>query len=298
MKKITLCGFVLLLAMQLRGQASIGTITPHVSAVFDITSDNAGFLAPRMTKVEREAINAPVQGLLVYDTDSKGFFGYTGTKWASLMLAPLWSGEGNDGSANFIGTTDAQALNFTTNNVTALNIATNAQISAGGPDLAGPRVIVKRAADNASYPTVYSEYSGGFGAGSAFPAYFIAANVGSGPVKGNYSFAATEADAFTGNSIAGFSYVDESDGTSGLSFYGGGHPSDGNDRNLERLKITASGNVGIGVASPNAKVEIKDGDMYISDVASGIITRSPNGNCWRTKVNNDGTFSTTTIPCP
>lgn len=293
-----LCGFVLLFAMQSKAQASIGTITPHVSAALDITSENVGFLTPRMTTVERDAIASPVQGLLVYDTDVKGFYGYTGTKWTSVMFAPLWSKEGNDTSGKFIGTTDARSLNFRTNNITSLSIASNAQISAVGPDLTEPRVIVKRAADNASYPTVYSEYSGGFGVGAAFAAYYIAANVGSGSVKGNYSFSATEADALVGNSIAGFSYVEEPDGTLGFSFYGGGHPSDINNRSLERLKITATGNVGIGTVSPKARVEINDGDMYISNVASGVITRSPSGACWRITVNNDGTFTTTTIPCP
>jgi len=297
MRKITLCGLVLLFAMQLRAQAGIGTTAPHASAALDITSQNAGLLTPRMTTTERDAIVSPEQGLLVYDTDAKGFYGYTGTKWTSVMFAPQWSDKGNDITTdNFIGTTDANAVNFRTNNILRMSIATTTQLMVTGPDISLPRLVVERASDNTSHPSVYSEYSGGFGT-TPFPAYYIAANTESGPVKGNYSFSATKADALIGNSIAGFSYVEDTDGTSGLSFYGGGHPSDINDRSLERLKITSVGNVGIGVTNPKTKLEVNNGDMYISNTVSGLVTKSPSGACWRTTVNNDGTFTTTTIPC-
>ncbi len=47
----------------------IGTNTPHASAALDVTSNNSGFLPPRMTLAQRNAIVNPAQGLMVYCTD-------------------------------------------------------------------------------------------------------------------------------------------------------------------------------------------------------------------------------------
>jgi hypothetical protein len=57
-------------------QVGIGTSTPDSSAVLDISSTTKGMLAPRLTTVERMAINAPAESLLVYDTDANAFYYY------------------------------------------------------------------------------------------------------------------------------------------------------------------------------------------------------------------------------
>ncbi len=48
---------------------------------------------------------------------------------------------------------------------------------------------------------------------------------------------------------------------------------------IERMRINAIGNVGIGTSEPNAKLQIEDGDIYIEDVNSGVIMKSPNEQC-------------------
>lgn len=76
--------------------------------------------------------------------------------------------------------------------------------------------------------------------------------------------------------------------------------------NTERLRITAGGNVGIGtpaasVADPNpvkSKVHVAGGDVYIENIGSGVIMKSPDGNCWRMTVSNAGAPIFTTITCP
>lgn len=56
------------------------TIAP--TAVLELESTTKGFLAPRMTSAQRIAINAPAEGLLVYQTDgTKGFYSYDGVAW-------------------------------------------------------------------------------------------------------------------------------------------------------------------------------------------------------------------------
>ena len=54
-------------------------------------STTQGFLPPRMTGVQAEAISTPAEGLMVYSTDgsgititSKGWWGYDGATWVQL----------------------------------------------------------------------------------------------------------------------------------------------------------------------------------------------------------------------
>lgn len=66
------------------GNVGIGTITPAASAQLDVSSTTKGFLPPRMTITQRNAIPAPVAGLMVWCTDcgtSGGLYVYNGTSW-------------------------------------------------------------------------------------------------------------------------------------------------------------------------------------------------------------------------
>ena len=51
------------------GQISIGTATPNAKAILDLTSTTLGFLPPRMTESQRNAIQSPPDGLIVFTTD-------------------------------------------------------------------------------------------------------------------------------------------------------------------------------------------------------------------------------------
>ena len=65
----------------------IGTITPDASAALDIKDSAKGFLPPRMTYAQRNAISNPAAGLMIYCTDcgNKGEWqGYNGSAWMSL----------------------------------------------------------------------------------------------------------------------------------------------------------------------------------------------------------------------
>lgn len=84
--------FFFFLAFLGHAQIGIGTVTPNVSSVLDITSTTKGLLAPRMTTAERIAIVTPAESLLVYDTTVKAFYYYnlTTTSWVKIA---------NEGSA-------------------------------------------------------------------------------------------------------------------------------------------------------------------------------------------------------
>jgi len=58
------------------------------------------------------------------------------------------------------------------------------------------------------------------------------------------------------------------------------------------------GKVGIGTSDPKSKLSVKGGDVNILDIGSGIIMKSPNGQCWKVTIDNTGNFVKTSITCP
>lgn len=63
----------------------INTSTPDPSAILDVTSTNQGVLIPRMSRDQRNGIQNPVSGLMIYQTDNTpGFYYYTGSAWTTL----------------------------------------------------------------------------------------------------------------------------------------------------------------------------------------------------------------------
>jgi hypothetical protein len=82
--------FFFLLPFLGNSQIGIGTVTPNASSVLDISSTTQGMLAPRMTTAQRNAITAPADGLMVYDTDLKTFYFYVSTSasWTPVNNTP------------------------------------------------------------------------------------------------------------------------------------------------------------------------------------------------------------------
>jgi hypothetical protein len=70
---------ILLFTISTKAQIGIGTSTPDASAKLDITSATQGFLPPRMTTAQRDAISSPATGLQIYNTDKKAIETFTGT---------------------------------------------------------------------------------------------------------------------------------------------------------------------------------------------------------------------------
>ncbi len=70
----------------LGGSVGIGTITPNTSAALDVTSTTKGFLPPRMTNAQRDAIATPAEGLVISCTDCsiKGLHQYINGAWQAM----------------------------------------------------------------------------------------------------------------------------------------------------------------------------------------------------------------------
>ena len=71
----------------LTDSVGIGTASPNASAKVDITSTTLGFLIPRMTTAQKNAIASPAAGLQVYDTTASALFYYNGVSWVELEAA-------------------------------------------------------------------------------------------------------------------------------------------------------------------------------------------------------------------
>jgi hypothetical protein len=114
--------FILALNLPVYSQVAINNdgSLPDNSAMLDVKSITKGFLAPRMTTVQRTAIAAPAEGLFVYDTDVGSFYFNHAGVWILLLGGTSgWQLNGNGGtnpSFNFVGTTDNNPLIFKVNN--------------------------------------------------------------------------------------------------------------------------------------------------------------------------------------
>lgn len=67
------------------GKIGVGTSTPAESSAIDVNSTTKGFLPPRMTDAQRNAIAAPAQGLLIFNTSDGTFNYYDGSVWVTLV---------------------------------------------------------------------------------------------------------------------------------------------------------------------------------------------------------------------
>lgn len=63
----------------------VGTGSPSTTAQLDVTSSSKGFLMPRMTSEQRQAIVNPAVGLMVYQVNgTAGVYHYNGKQWLNM----------------------------------------------------------------------------------------------------------------------------------------------------------------------------------------------------------------------
>lgn len=67
------------------GKVGIGTASPNPSALLDLSSTTKGFLPPRMTTNQRNAIIGLTAGLVVYNTTINQLEMYNGSAWSPLF---------------------------------------------------------------------------------------------------------------------------------------------------------------------------------------------------------------------
>ena len=69
------------------GKVGIGTGISYASAILEISSTTKGFLPPKMTAAQRNAITSPTSGLMIYNIDSNKLNFYNGAAWEQVTSA-------------------------------------------------------------------------------------------------------------------------------------------------------------------------------------------------------------------
>ena len=82
-------------------------ITPDPSSLLEVRSTTKGVLIPRMNTVQMGLIIAPIQGLMIYNTDTKSFF-YYDIAWKEMAIKDdnVWVKNGNEiynSNTGFVG---------------------------------------------------------------------------------------------------------------------------------------------------------------------------------------------------
>ncbi|UEG49625.1 DUF1566 domain-containing protein [Ferruginibacter lapsinanis] len=80
-------------------KVGIGTSTPNNASILDLTSTNKGFLLPRMTAAQRDAIATPAPGLMIWCKDCGDFgqlLSYNNKRWVTTTNQTPDSGTPTD----------------------------------------------------------------------------------------------------------------------------------------------------------------------------------------------------------
>jgi uncharacterized protein (TIGR02145 family) len=84
-RKVILTALLLfIVATFTQAQVGVGTSSPHASAKLEVSSTTKGFLPPRMTTTERNAITSPATGLVIFNTITNSLETRKSTGWVSL----------------------------------------------------------------------------------------------------------------------------------------------------------------------------------------------------------------------
>ena len=109
-----------LLFVSQSGNVGIGIATPSASAQLQIDSTTKGFLPPRMTTAQKNAIATPATGLIVYDTTLLSLFQYTGAAWTAVggSSLPIKLTSQTILSSSWAATGSYYTSSFTNSNIT------------------------------------------------------------------------------------------------------------------------------------------------------------------------------------
>jgi hypothetical protein len=85
MKKILFTAILTLISIHTAtAQVGIGTTSPDASAQLELQSTAKGFLPPRMTTNERNLIDTPAEGLVIYNATTKRLNLFNATQWTTM----------------------------------------------------------------------------------------------------------------------------------------------------------------------------------------------------------------------
>ncbi len=137
MKSIILISVTLItLSLTSFAQTGIGTTTPDASAVLDVSSVTKGFLPPRMTDIQMDAISSPAEGLIIYciNCTPKGLYLFNGDSFFSMTFGGE-STTGTDTGTTVLDVTGNNGDVWMNRNLGATQVATSSTDAASYGDL-------------------------------------------------------------------------------------------------------------------------------------------------------------------
>lgn len=102
---IILVAGIILSSGFVRAQVGIGIVIPDPSSLLDLYSTEKGLLIPRMTTVQRDLINNPATGLLIYNLTTSDVQMNTGTQGL-----PVWIGMKSQADSSILSVTASEDL--------------------------------------------------------------------------------------------------------------------------------------------------------------------------------------------
>ncbi|WP_373998334.1 beta strand repeat-containing protein [Bdellovibrio bacteriovorus] len=269
------------------GNVGIGTTTPHTTALLDLSSAAKGFLPPRMTRAQRNAITGAPQGLVIYNTDDNTVDYYNGANWFSLNGSPKFMKRGMSGYqtvdqnsivaftstlANNGMTTTSNGINLKAGVTYRLEASLNTYQSDGNGYLGYVFFNGTTTFGSPAY-TDEPDSVGAYGFKSSLLEIYTPStdqtvyvrisddNIGAGQVTPNYNtyFMATELVP-SGPGGGGSDNLGNHAATQNINL--GTHWISG-DGTSNGIRVDSTGNVGVKTASPTASLEVT-GDVKIS----------------------------------
>ena len=240
------------------------SFTPNASAILELRSTSSGFLLPKMTEAQKDAILNPAAGVIIYQTNGvKGFKYFNGTIWTefggaadnfgthiaetNIQLDDYWIS--NDG--------DAEGIRVNDNGNVGIGTATpDRMLNVGGGQ--GAQILLTREDGNTNVGEALGELifdssddtSPSITDGSAVIRATASENHGNSNKGGNLHFLTKQ----TGSGMATAA--------------------------IERMTISHNGNIGIGTSTPTAKFHTK-GSVRLEGLAgtdTRMVVADNNGN--------------------
>ncbi|MER0440602.1 hypothetical protein [Emticicia sp. W12TSBA100-4] len=274
-----------------KDNVGIGTTKPDQSAALEISSSNKGLLTPRMSLQQRNAIQNPAQGLMVYQTDMlSGFYFYDGKEWKSMASetgaksvadANNWGLTGNAAAAtDFVGTTNNVSLKFKVNSVNSGLIDGNTQVTNFGYGAGGLVPVATQFNTSYGYLAMY---------GSAATTGTNNVAIGRQTLFSNTTGSANAAigsnallSNTTGNNNMAFGGLAMQNNTTGINNVAVGS---------QALFTNTAGNFNIGIGT-NALSQKGAGDNNVA-IGSGVLNGLTSGNQNTAVGSNAGELATT-----
>lgn len=247
--------FAIIFFFQAEAFAQVGisntTIIPDASSILELKSTSAGFLSPRMTTTQRDAIASPAKGLSIFNLDTNQFNYYDGTIWKILGSASGWALNDNSGTTvgnNFLGTTDGQDFSIYTNNVERIRVQSGGNVGIG---TSSPQRLFHVLQNSSGTPSMFALDNPNTTDGNGMSLSFRGTTTGAGAASFK-EFSAIQSV---------FDIHEYATRASSLVFF-----TSASGSIAERMRIGSTGNIGIGTTTPNSYLETA------GSFGTGIIT--------------------------